>query len=150
MGHIKQKGPRVWSCFLTYLLFSFFLFTMSVGWDFKWCPVSRITTPLARKRLFYWISMKSRLMKAARGTSKFQNWLHLTYCRRRYMAEILPIRRKTQSNQSINQSFNQSINLITISIPLVQNLFLGWISCWLIFGMKCISVCNILHRRRLR
>ena len=22
---------------------------MSVGWDFKWCPVSRVTAPLARK-----------------------------------------------------------------------------------------------------
>ena len=29
---------------------------------------------------------------------------------RRYMAEILPIRRKTLSNQSINQSINQLIN----------------------------------------
>ena len=28
--------------------------------------------------------------------------------RRRYMAGILPIRRKTQDNQSINQSINQS------------------------------------------
>ena len=119
----------------------------------KWCPLSRITTPLVRKRPFYWISMKSRLVRAARGISKFQNWLHLTYSRRRYMAEILPIRRKTLSNQSSNQSINQpikqSINLITISIPLVQNLFLGWISCWLIFGITCISVCNFLHRRRL-
>ena len=25
---------------------------MSVGWDVKWCPVSCITAPLARKSLF--------------------------------------------------------------------------------------------------
>ena len=28
---------------------------MSVGWNVKWCPVSRITTLLARKRPFHWI-----------------------------------------------------------------------------------------------
>ena len=27
---------------------------MSVGWDVKWCPVSRKTTPLARQRPFRW------------------------------------------------------------------------------------------------
>ena len=32
---------------------------MSVGWDVKWCPVSRITTTLARK---------GRLVRAARET----------------------------------------------------------------------------------
>ena len=36
----------------------YFLF-MSVGWDVKWCPVSRITTPLARKRQFLWISRRA-------------------------------------------------------------------------------------------
>ena len=56
---------------------------MSAGWDFKWCPVSGITTPLTR----------SRLKRAARETD--------SCCR--YMAEILPLRLKTQSNQSINQ-----------------------------------------------
>ena len=29
---------------------------MSVGWDVKWCPVSRIKSPLARKKQFHWIS----------------------------------------------------------------------------------------------
>ena len=62
-----------------------------------------ITTPLARKRPFYWISMKTRLMRAAcRETSKCQNWSHFTNSCRRYMVEILPIRRKTVSNHSIN------------------------------------------------
>ena len=68
---------------------------MSVGWDVKWCPVSRITTSLVRKRPFHWISMKSRLVRAAMETSKFQNWSHFTNSRRRYMAEILPIRRNS-------------------------------------------------------
>ena len=39
----------------------------------KWCPVSRITTPLARKRPFHWILIKSMLVRAARKTSNFQN-----------------------------------------------------------------------------
>ena len=42
---------------------------MSVGWDVKWCSVSRITIPLARKRPFHWISMKSKLVRAARETN---------------------------------------------------------------------------------
>ena len=53
--------------------------------DVKWCPVSRITTPLASKRLFHSISMKSWLVGAARET----NWSHLTNSHHRYMAEIL-------------------------------------------------------------
>ena len=72
---------------------------MSVGRDVKWCPVSRITTPLARKRPFPLILMKSRLVRAASETSKF---------RRRYMTEILPIRPETLSNQSINWIINIS------------------------------------------
>ena len=40
---------------------------MSVGWVVKWCAVSRITTPLARKKLFLWISMKSGLVWAIQG-----------------------------------------------------------------------------------
>ena len=42
---------------------------MPVGWDVKWCPMSRITTPLAQRSV-YWILMKSRLVRAARETSK--------------------------------------------------------------------------------
>ena len=76
-------------------LLLFFTDFMSVWWDVKWCPISRITTPLARKRLFNWISMKSRLVRAVRETSNFQNWSLLTNSRRYYMAEILPIRHKT-------------------------------------------------------
>ena len=72
----------------------------SVGWVVKWCPVSRITTPFARKRPFHWISIKIRLMRAAKETSKFQNWSLITNSRRRYIAELLPIWRKTLSNQS--------------------------------------------------
>ena len=75
---------------------------MSVEWDVKQCPVSRTTT-LLTQRPFHWISMMIRLMRAAKGTSKFQKSSHLSNSRRRYMTEILPIRRKTLSNQSINQ-----------------------------------------------
>ena len=65
-------------------------------------PRVRITTPFACKRPFHWISMKSRLARVARDTSKFQNWTHLTTNCHCYMAEVfLQIRRKTLSNQSI-------------------------------------------------
>ena len=100
---------------------------MSVGWDVKWCPVSRIITPLARKRPFRWISMKSRLVRAVRETSKCQNWSHFTSSRHRNMGKILPIRRKTLSNQFINQSINQSIVRICLlsrtgkKVPLIQS-----------------------------
>ena len=85
---------------LLYLIHISFLnhFHMAVRWDVKWCPVSRIKSPLARKRPFHWIPMKRKLVRAAMGTSKFQNWSHLKNSRQRYMAEILPIRRKTLSN----------------------------------------------------
>ena len=71
-------------------------------YTFQTFDVSRITTLLARKRP---ISMKSRLLRAARGTSNFQNWSHLTivaavtwlkYCR--FGVKLYPI------NQSINFS----------------------------------------------
>ena len=83
--------------------YTFYIF-MSVGWDVKWCPVSRITTSLARKRLFHKISMKSRLVRAVRETLKFQNQSHFTNNRRRYKAEILvlAIRQSSASIQSIN------------------------------------------------
>ena len=39
----------------------------------KWYPVSRITTLLRAKRSFHWIPMKSRLARAAKIISKWQN-----------------------------------------------------------------------------
>ena len=75
----------------TFLHFWYFypkLYVLRMGR--KWCSVWRTTTPLARKRPFHWISMKSRLVRSTIGTSKFQNLLHLTNIRRRYMSEILP------------------------------------------------------------
>ena len=89
---------------------------MSVGWDVKWCPLSRITTPLARKRPFHWISMESKLVRAAREPSTYQNWSLLTNTRRRYMTEILPKRRK---HYPINQSINHlyiTFNFKTIQV----------------------------------
>ena len=46
-------------------------------------------------------------MRVAGETSKFQNWPYFNNSNCRQMAEILPIRRKTQINQSfrINQVF---------------------------------------------
>ena len=55
------------------MLIYFYIIFMSVTWDVKWCSVSRITTPLSRKRPFHWISMKSRLVRAARETLNFTN-----------------------------------------------------------------------------
>ena len=46
---------------------------MSVRWDVKLFTVPRMTTPSARKRPFHWISKKSKLVRAARETSKFPN-----------------------------------------------------------------------------
>ena len=93
---------------------------MSVGWDFKWCPVSRITTALARKRPFHWISKKSRLVRVAMERSLFT----IGNRHRRYMAEILPIRRKTLNIQSTNQSIYFEINVVlwsTIQIYLANH-----------------------------
>ena len=50
--------------------------------------------------------MENRLARAAMDTSNFQNGSQFTKSRRRYMAEIFPIRRKTPSNQSI-----ESVNI---------------------------------------
>ena len=51
----------------------------------KWCPVWRITTPLARKRSVLWVKMKRRFVRAARKTSKWPLFinsrrLYLNYC----------------------------------------------------------------------
>ena len=73
-------------------------------------PCVNDNNPLARKRPFHWISMKSRFVRAAKETLKFQNWTHLTNSRRRYMAKILPIRYTTISNQSYNIDFRRKLH----------------------------------------
>ena len=85
--------------FLSNLIFIIFLILSQSNGTFSGSPVSSITTFLARKRPFLWISKKRRHVKAAWETSKFHI---LSLSRRRYMAGILPIRRKTQI---INQSY---------------------------------------------
>ena len=45
-----------------------------------------------------------------------KTWSHLTNNRRRYMAEILPIRHKTLSNQSINQTINKKTCILAVKI----------------------------------
>ena len=47
--YIERERERERDDLYSYTIFNF----MSVGWDVKWCPVSRITTPLARKRPFH-------------------------------------------------------------------------------------------------
>ena len=73
------------------------LWTMS----FKLCPVSRITTSLAYKIPFHWISMYSRLVRAARETTKLKKWSLIPNSGCHYIAEILLIGHITLSNQSI-------------------------------------------------
>ena len=59
--------------------------------------------PLGTQKSVLLNVMNNRLVRAVRKTSKFQNWSHLTNSHRRYIAEIMPIRRKTPWNQSIIQ-----------------------------------------------
>ena len=77
---------------------------MSVGWDVLMVPCVRDNNPLGTQK----ISSKNRLVRAARKHSKIQSWSFFTNHHRRYLAEIMPIRRKTLSNQSINQSVLQN------------------------------------------
>ena len=84
-----------------YILICFYLIFMSVRWDVKWCPVSRITRSMARKRPFHWISMKSRLVRAVRETNDHRLLIITTviwpkYCRYGVKHHII--------NQSIIQS----------------------------------------------
>ena len=63
---------------------------MSVGWDVKWWPVSRITTPFGT----HWISSRRRV-SAARETSKY---FKLIVAAVTWLLQLYPI------NQSLNQS----------------------------------------------
>ena len=106
---LQEKGYIAFTYCRAFLLYPcLFMLSMSVGRDVKWCPVSRITTPLARKRPFHWISTKRRLVRAARETSKFHRWSSCINSIWPYMAEILPIRRKTLYDQSINFMFSRT------------------------------------------
>ena len=53
-------------------------------------------------RIEWYNLMKSSSSIEGESPNKFQNWSYLTYSRRRFMAEILLIRRKTLFNQSIH------------------------------------------------
>ena len=63
---------------------------MSVGWDVEWCSMSR-------KRPFTGLIWRVSSWGPPGDLRNFY-----TNSRRRYMTEVLPIRRKTHSNQSIN------------------------------------------------
>ena len=74
---------------------------VSVGWEVEWGPVSGIKNPLARKSPFHWISMKSRLVRAAREISTYQNWSLLTnFC---HITWLKYCRYDVNTIQSINQ-----------------------------------------------
>ena len=136
---LNLYSNHIWVILHIYLL-AYEPCTMSFEWDVKWCPVSRIITPLARKRQFHWISIKNRLVRAASETSKFQNLSHLTNSRRCYMAEMLPIRRKTPTIQSINQwTLYNNFNTARADIDyVIQCFYLNVLSRQII--MNCPSV----------
>lgn len=65
------------------LIYIYFVFTclhilnnffVPVGWDFKWCPVLRITTALAVKNSFFHFRIKVSSLGAIRET---QNWSYI-------------------------------------------------------------------------
>jgi hypothetical protein len=72
--------------------------------------VSRITTPLARKKIVSLIFEKERLIGAVRETQNFKTKHYILFYRRN-MAGILLKRRKTKINQSINLETFVSENL---------------------------------------
>ena len=87
-----------------------------------------------------------------------RKFLILTFIVRRYMAEILPIRRKTLSNQSINQSINQYfysfhpdlciMRFYMLLFPLITCITKSWLQLY--GGIRLPPTCsindvNILH-----
>ena len=74
------------------------------GASWLWKPISvqsRMFT-WSIKPVEIWITMKSRLVRTARETSKLHIWSPFINSRRRFMTEVLLIRCKTLYNQSIN------------------------------------------------
>ena len=69
---------------------------------FWWCLV-KDNTPLASKRPFLWISLKSRLVRAARETSKFHN-LSLLPHEKNWCSNAMLFTLTTQSTSSQTQS----------------------------------------------
>ena len=83
---------------------------MSFGWDVKWCPMSKITILGTQ---FHWISMESRLVRAARETSKISKLI--TFNRRGLVAAIIWLKycRYGVKHYQINHSI---LNVIKISL----------------------------------
>ena len=88
---------------------------MSVRWNVKWCPATRLTTPWHAKTvsLDFEEVKKSNLVRAAMETSEVRNLSLLTNSRCCCMDGILPIWLKTQFNQSIPSLY----------IPVLQSIF---------------------------
>ena len=100
---------------------------MSVGWDFKWCPVSRTTTPWHAKDRF----TRIRWRVGSRGPP--EKLLNST--------AILPIRRKTLYNQSI-YLFIVVCFYCYFSFSFLCGLFL--ICLFVLFGaLFCLFVCLV-------
>jgi hypothetical protein len=87
-------------CTYTIFIYAYFLTFKSVGWDVKWCPVSRITTPWHAKDRFPDVRKRVGSLGAVRETHTFKT-KHYILIYPRNMTEILLKRRKTP-NQSIN------------------------------------------------
>ena len=111
-------------------------FGESVGWYVKWCHMSRITIPLARKRPFHWISSKSGLVRAARESSKFQNWSLISNICRLYMAEILPILLKKRPMGYIAHLRKQlkSISTYNFTVTLIKRKRKKTLNLWEFIG----------------
>ena len=103
---------------ITRVFFKFQVF--SVGWDVKCCLVSTIRTPWHAKDRFIGYRWRKGSWKPSG-----KHWSLLTNSRRRYIAEILPIRRKTviSINQSIN---NQSFIALEIMRMYVRIYWWSW------------------------
>jgi hypothetical protein len=79
---LNQIRDFLYSLYFVLFFFQFYnvhVSDMSVGWDVKRCPVSRITTPLARKRSFPRCSKKSRLIEGRQGNPKYLKHNSLYY-----------------------------------------------------------------------
>ena len=85
MIFITKFRKVLFVCFTQFL--SYLIMFMSVGWDDKWCPVSRITTPWHAKGRF---SGFCRRVGSWGPPGKLQNFIiyHLPNSRRRCMAKI--------------------------------------------------------------
>ena len=92
----KQKKPEQYYTFKTTCQSTSVLFAFALVLDVKWCHISRITNPWHALDRFTGF----RKREGSLGPPEKLQISHLSYSRRRYMAEILQIWRKTPFNQA--------------------------------------------------